>query len=153
MSDHAYLCELYGLDPSRSQELADIILEEDERELREAEEDLSLDAGRLVHLIWLTTDTPATVVRVVFNKVLEKPLDLQRFNRLRGTSPDDPGQWFVGKGYTVRSRKTGGHWFQVAFGRENLVRSEMARYLRDLACLDFDEAMLDDGCCQSFGGE
>lgn len=152
MSDHRYLCELYGLEPSRSHELVDVILEGDERELRDGEDRLSLEAGRLVHLILLTPDSPARVVGVEFNKVLDEPIDFSEFNELRGKSRDDPGQWFVDKGYTVRSRKTGGHWFQVAFGRGNLVRSEMAEYLRNHARLEFDEAMLDDGRRQAFGG-
>lgn len=152
MSDHRYLCELYGPEPSRSHELVDIILEDDERELRDGEDRLSLEAGRLVHLILLTPDSPARVVGVEFNKVLDEPIDFSEFNELRGKSRDDPGQWFAEKGYLVRSRKTGGHWFQVAFGRGNLVRSEMAEYLRNHARLEFDEAMLDDGRCQAFGG-
>lgn len=151
MSDNAYLCELYGLGPERSHELVDSVLEKDERELRDREDWVSLEAGRLVHLVRLTPDSPAKVLRVEFNKVLEERLELAAFNELQGKSPDGPGQWFVGKGYTVRSRKTGGYWFQVAFGRENLVRSEMAEYLNH-ARLEFDEAMLDDGCCQLFGG-
>ena len=152
MSDHRHLCELYGLEPSHSHELVDVILEEDEKELRDGEDRLSLEAGRLVHLILLTPDSPARVVGVEFNKVLDEPIDFSEFNELRGKSRDDPGQWFAEKGYLVRSRKTGGHWFQVVFGRGNLVRSEMAEYLRNHARLEFDEAMLDDGRCQAFGG-
>ena len=152
MSDLGDLCDLYGIEPHRSHELADSVLEEDEKGLRDEEDRLSLDAGRLVHLILLTPDSPARVLMVEFNKVLDDPFYFSGFNELRGKSRDDPGQWFVEKGYTVRSRKTGGHWFQVAFGRGNLVRSEMAEYLRNHARLDFDEATLDDGRCQAFGG-
>lgn len=152
MSDHRYLCELYGLESSRSHELADVILEEDEKKLREGEENLSLDAGRLVHLVLLTPDSPAKVVKVEFNKVLDKPLEFLRFNRLLGKSQVDPGQWFLEKGYTVRSRKINGHWFQVAFSRGNLVRSEMVEYLRKHTDLDFDESKVDDGRCQTFEG-
>lgn len=151
MSDHRYLCDLYGLEPSRSHELADVILEEDVKALRESEDWLSLDAGRLVHLVLLTPDSPAKVLKVEFNKVLDEPLELLRFNRLLGKAQDDPGRWFLDKGYTVRSRKINGHWFQVAFSRGILVRSEMAEYLRKHTCLEFDEAMLDDERCQAFG--
>lgn len=113
---------------------------------------LSLDFGRLVHLVLLTPDSPAKVYKVEFNKVLDEPLEFQRFNRLLGKAQDDPGQWFLEKGYTVRSRKINGHWFQVAFGRGNLVRSEMVEYLRKHTDLDFDDSKVDDGRCQTFEG-
>ena len=153
MSDHEYLCDRYGLEPSRSHELVDVILEEDEKELRDGQEKLSLHAGHLVHLVWLTTDCPATVVRVEFNKVLDEPLEFLCFNQLFGKAKDDPGQWFLAKGYTVRSKKINGYWLQVAFGRWNLVRSEMMEYLRENTNLAFDEMGIDDGCCQIIGGE
>lgn len=152
MSDHSYLCDLYGLELSHSDELVDVILEEDENELRDKEDMQSLDVGRLVHLVLLTTDSPAKVVQVEFNKVPDEPLDIRRFNQLLGRSQDDPGLWFLDKGYTVRSRKTNGYWFQVAFGKGNLVRSEMIEYLRKHTGLDFDESKVDDGNCQTFGG-
>ena len=151
MSDHTYLCELLGLGPERSHELADVLVEEEEKRSRDEEENLALDAGCLVQLVWLTGDTPAKVVRVEFNKILEKPLSFTGFNRLQGRSMDDPGQWFVDKGYTVRSLRTNGHWVQVVFGRGNLVRSEMLEYLRKHTGLPFDESEVDDGHCQAFG--
>lgn len=152
MSDHTYLCNLFGLGPERSHELADVLVEESEKWSRDEAENLALEAGRLVQLVWLTTDTPAKVVRVEFNKILEKPLSFAEFNRLEGRSKDDPGQWFVDKRYTVRSIKTKGHWVQVVFGRGNLVRSEMLEYLRKHTGLPFDESEADDGHCQAFGG-
>ena len=151
MSDHRYLCDLYDLEPSRSQDLVDVVLEKDEKALRDEHERLLLDVGRLVHLVWLTPDSPATVVRVEFNKVLGESLKFLGFNQLIGKSQDDPGQWFIDRGYTVRSKKINGYWLQVAFGMGNLVRSEMIEYLQQHTGLDFDKSKVDDGRCQTFG--
>lgn len=153
MSDKYYLCDLYGLQASQSHELVDVILEADEMAMRADQERLLLDVGRLVHLVWLTSDTPAKVVKVEFNKVLQEPLEFRGFNQLTGMAPDDPGQWFLARelGYQVRSRKVNGFWLQCVFGGGNLVRSEMIEYLQKHTDLDFDESTIDSEGCQTIG--
>lgn len=154
MSDHRYLCNLYGLQPSQSHELVDVILEEDEKKMLSEQETFLLDAGRLVHLVWLTSDSPAKVIKVEFNKVLEVPLEFWGFNHLTDMAPEEPGQWFLERkrGFKVRSKKVNGFWFQCVFGGGNLVRSEMIEYLRKYTNLDFDESKIDSEGCQTIGG-
>ena len=154
MSDHSYLCDLYGLDPSQSHELIDVILEEDEKAIRAEQENILLPAGSLVHLVWLTTEIPAKVLKVEFNKFLQAPLRFDGFNHLKGIDKEDPGSWFLqlGLGYKVRSKKVDGHWLQCVFGGSNLVRSEMIEYLKKCTNLNFDESKIDDSVCQVIGG-
>lgn len=153
MSVHSYLCELYGLQPSQSYELIDAILEEEEKEMLAYQERLYLDAGRLVHLVWLTSDTPAKVLKVEFNKVLQELQEFQGFNHLSDMAPEDPGQWFLkrNRGFKVRSKKINGFWIQCVFGGGNLVRSEMIEYLRNCTDLDFDVFKIDGEGCQTIG--
>lgn len=147
MSDHEYMCSLYGVEPDQEDELIDIVLEKETQLLREMEDEISLQAGRLVHFVRLTTDVPAQVVSVEFNKRLSERLDLRRFNTLASELPRDPGSWFVERGFTVRSKTIRGFWHQYAFaasGPQNLTRSEIISYLRDVALLEFDESKVND---------
>jgi hypothetical protein len=147
VGDHEYLCSLYGLEQGQGEELVDAILADDTKLMRARADELCLRAGRLIHWVQLTTDVPAKVVRVKFNSRLEEHLDLKPFNTLSSVSCDDPGSWFVEKGFTVRSRKVNGFWQQYVFassGPENLTRSEIISYLRDVALLDFDESQVND---------
>ncbi|CAM3935982.1 hypothetical protein [Pseudomonas wadenswilerensis] len=147
MGDHEYLCSLYGLEAGEDEDLIDIVLAGDTKELR-AQEDIScLAPGRLVHRIWLTKNVPACVVKVELNSRLSEELNLNGFNTLSSNSPQDPGSWFVEKGFTVRSKKINGFWQQYAFassGPQNLTRSEIISYLRDVALLEFDESQVND---------
>ena len=154
MSDHRYLSDLYGLQPSQSHELVDVIFEAEEKEMRDEQERLLLDVGCLVHLVWLTSDTPAKVIKVEFNKVLQATLEFRGFNQLTGMGPEDPGQWFLARelGFKVRSKKVNGFWLQCVFGGGNLVRSEMIDYLQKHTNLDFDESKIDSEGCQTIGG-
>ncbi len=153
MSDHSYLCDLYGLQPSQAHELVDVIVEGDVKEMLAEQERLFLDAGRIVHLVWLTSDTPANVIRIEFNKVLQELEEFQGFNHLAGTEPKDPGQWFLNRqrGFKIRSKKINGFWLQCVFGGGNLVRSEMIDYLRNCTDLDFDESRIDSEVSQVIG--
>lgn len=153
MSDHNYLCRLYGVDPAQSDELIEKILEEDEKYMRAEQEQIFLDVGRLVHLVWLTSETPAKVIKVEFNKVLEEPLEFTGFNHLTSMGRKDPGRWFLEKelGFKVRSKKVNGLWLQCVFGGGNLVRSEMIEYLRNCTELNFDECKIDPECYQTIG--
>ena len=153
MSDHSYLCDLYDLQPSESHELIDMILEDDEKRMLAEQEEIFLDAGRMVHLVWLTLDVPANVVKIEFNKVLQDLEEFRGFNHLTGMDPKDPGQWFLNqqRGFKVRSKKMNGFWLQCVFGGGNLVRSEMIDYLRNCTNLEFDEFKIDSEVCQTIG--
>lgn len=154
MSDHRYLLDLYGLQPTQAHELVDEILDEDEKEMLAEQQRLFLDAGSLVHLVWLTSDSPAKVIKVEFNKVLQEPLEFRGFNDLTGMAPHDPGRWFLERkrGFKLRSKKVNGFWLQCVFGGGNLVRSEMIEYLREHTNLDFEESKIDSEGCQTIGG-
>lgn len=153
MSNHSYISDLYGLPPSQPHELIDVILEGDEKDMLAEQDRLLLDAGRLVHLVWLTAESPATVIKVEFNKVLQEPLEFRGFNQLTGMALKDPGHWFLELkiGYKVRSKKVNGFWLQCVFGGGNLVRSEMIEYLQKHTNLDFDESTIDSEGCQTIG--
>lgn len=147
MGDTEYLCDLYGIDPSESHKLVDIILEGDEKDIKAEQDALSLEPGRMVHLIWLTSASPAQVVKVELNTRLKERLCFQGFNQLSDVDFNDPASWFLRKGFTVRSTKVNGRWLQCAFassGPTNLTRSEIIEYLRDVAKLAFDEYKVND---------
>lgn len=126
LSDYQDFCETYGgaasdpeffenwLDQYCSSELTD---ESDGKDV--------IPKNTLVHIIKLTSEWPAVPVGIIWNKVLEKPLSCNGANMLVGTSYNDPAKWFVCNGFTVRSRKINGFWYQVAY-KEKQVNSYLA---------------------------
>lgn len=149
MSDNEYLRELFDVNPLEEHDLVDIILSEDNRiEKPSVENDhLYLDAGRTVHLIWLTTFVPARFVKAKFNIQLETPLSFEGFNRLNDGTWQEPGSWFVDKEFTVRSAKVKGNWLQCVFrstGHQNLTRGEIIEYLRDVAKIAPEEVEINE---------
>ena len=121
--------------------------------MRAEQEQIFLDVGRLVHLVWLTSERPAKVIKVEVNKVLEEPLEFTGFTHLTSMGRKDPGRWLLEKelGFKVRSKKVNGLWLQCVFGGGNLVRSEMIEYLRNCTELNFDECKIDPECYQTIG--
>lgn len=147
MSDHEYLRDLFGSSPQEGHDLVDIILEQDEKELMTEQEDITLNAGKIVHLIWLTTSSPAKVMKVAFYITLQDTLHFKGFNHLTHETLDNPGSWFVNKGFTVRSKKANGNWLQCIFPGNsvvNLTRSEIIEYLQNVAKMDFKEFDIND---------
>lgn len=147
MSDHGYICDIFDLSPAHAHELVDIVLANDVEQERGKHDSLFLEVGRLVHLIWLSQDPPARVLKVKLNVRLTESLKFHGFNHLSIEAHTEPGSWFVNKGFTVRSKKTDGYWLQCAFasfGPENLTRSEIIEYLRDVAKLIFDDYKVND---------
>ena len=74
-----------------------------------------LPKGKLVHIIKLIASYPAKPVGIIWNKKLPDNLRCNGANHLISTDYDDPGSWFVKKGFTVRSSKNNGYWYQIAF--------------------------------------
>jgi hypothetical protein len=146
MSDFEDLCEMYNIGSNNSENLINIILKEDALNDKLKREEYALEIGRHVHIIWLTTNTPATVVKVELNTILEERVVFDYFNELCNPSFEHPGSWFVRKGFTVRSRKFDGYWLQYAFsnsGQENITRSEIMEYL-DIVNIPYNEMDIDD---------
>ncbi len=78
-----------------------------------------LPAGKLVHIIKLLASYPAKPMGIVWNKELTTSLTCAKANHLNSTDHDDPASWFIRKGFTVRSTKINGYWYQVVFKETN----------------------------------
>ena len=78
-----------------------------------------LPAGKIVHIIKLLASYPAKPMGIIWNKELIEPLICASANHLNSTDHDDPASWFVRKGFTVRSSKTNGYWYQIVFKKTN----------------------------------
>lgn len=78
-----------------------------------------LPAGKIVHIIKLLASYPAKPMGIIWNKELNEPLTCTSANNLTRTDHDDPASWFIRKGFTVRSSKINGYWYQVVFKATN----------------------------------
>lgn len=150
MGDFEYMRDIMQLAPGEEPDMVEIFLEREERAQRIEEEQIRLEAGRTVHLIWLTPETPAVFVRAMFNFRLPEEMFFDRYNHLRDAAADAPGSWFVANGLEVRSRRLNGHWLQCVFGSTKpaeLFRHEIVEYLREVAKVDIDESAIPEGYC------
>jgi hypothetical protein len=150
MGDYEYMKKLLRLEPGQEHEMVEVLLDAEDRAQRLQDEQVRLEAGRVIHMIWLTTDIPASFVKGVFNFPLPAEMHFDGYNYLRNASMDSPGSWFVEQGLEVRSKRIDGHWLQCVFGSSKpceLFKDEIVEYLRLVARVDVDESMIPDGCC------
>ena len=78
-----------------------------------------LPVGKIVHQIKLLATYPAKPMGIIWNTKLNEPLLCTNANYLNSTDHDEPASWFVRKGFTVRSKKINGYWYQIAFKATN----------------------------------
>lgn len=150
MGDYEYMKALLGLPPGQEHEMVETLFDEEDRRQKLENEEIRLEAGRVIHMIWLTTDLPASFVKGEFNFRLPCDLHFDGYNHLRSVSTDAPGSWFVEQGLEVRSKRVPGLWLQCVFGSSKpseLFKHEIVEYLRSVAKVDVDESMLPDGHC------
>jgi hypothetical protein len=112
MSDYQDFCEMYGGSTNDPNFMDNWFREYASIEC--VEKDI-LKMGKLVHLIKLKATKPAKPVGIIWNKILEKPLECDGANYLNSVEYNDPASWFVRKGFTVRSSKKNGYWYQVIY--------------------------------------
>ena len=137
MSNLDDLRQNFGVFDCEDHDVIDAVLDKISAQEREEEEQYLIKKSRQVHRVTLTKDIPATVLKVELNIPLDEDIYLTKFNKLDSSDNQYPGSWFVRQGFTVRSKKEGGHWVQYAFkstGANNLTRSEVMEYL-DIAGL------------------
>lgn len=105
-----------------------------------------LPKGKIVHIIKLLASYPAKPMGIIWNKQLTEPLTCVSANHLRSTDHDDPASWFVRKGFTVRSSKINGFWYQVIFKESNLETQlgERARKGYESICSTLNPAWIRD---------
>ena len=102
----------------------------------------NLPKGKLVHIIKLIASYPAKPVGIIWNKKLPDNLSCNGANHLTSTDYDDPASWFVRKGFTVRSSKNNGHWYQIAFKKNH-----------NETCLSQDEVKEYESICSSLNSD
>lgn len=121
MSDYQDFCESFGgcaSDPDFMDSWFNEYLSKDDSLNITTEED-SLPVGKVVHIIKLRASCPARPEGIIWNKKLKKALNCAGANYLSEAEFDDPASWFVRKGFTVRSSKINGYWYQVVFKEQN----------------------------------
>ena len=136
MGDYQDFCESYGgcaSDPNFMDEwIQKYLCDEDNNYDKKASTSDTLPKGKLVHIIKLTASYPAKPVGIIWNKKLPDNLSCNGANHLTSTDYDDPASWFVRKGFTVRSSKNNGYWYQIAFKKNHnetyLSRDELKEY-------------------------
>lgn len=146
MSDYQDFCESFGgcaSDPGFMDEWMQKYLSvEDCHSNQKISTEDTLPKGKLVHIIKLITSHPAKPVGIIWNKKLPDNLSCKGANCLRSTDYDDPASWFVRKGFTVRSSKNDGFWYQVAFKNNHsdtyLPQSELKEYESICSALNSD---------------
>ena len=88
--------------------------------------------GKLVHMVKLTGSSPAKPIKVIWDITLKKDISCNKANYLGGRDFEDPARWFVANGFTVRSMKENGHWFQLIFKVSNtetrLTKQQKSKY-------------------------
>jgi len=90
-----------------------------------------LPAGKCIHIVTLTTDSPAMPLSVEWLHYLEKPLYCYPYNHLTNPTWREPAQFFIERGMQVRSRKIDSQWKQIIFCNHqdyNLSDSDMNEY-------------------------
>ncbi|WP_208669496.1 hypothetical protein [Pseudomonas arsenicoxydans] len=121
MSDYQDFCESFGgcaSDPDFMDKWMEEYLVDEVKETKTTLGDI-LPNGKIVHIIKLSATYPARPMGVIWNKELSESLPCAGSNYLKNTEHDEPASWFVRKGFTVRSIKTKGFWYQVAFKDTN----------------------------------
>ena len=71
--------------------------------------------GTEVILIKLTGDNPAKLLEEHHNFILKKDFNCFKCNQLKFTGNHDPASKYIKKGYTVRSAKEDGYWYQICY--------------------------------------
>ena len=120
MSDYQDFCEMFGGEAS-DPDFFDNWLQEYASVDAPSSYDTKdiLPAGKLVHIVKLIATKPAKPVGIIWNKTLTKPLECNESNHLYSTDHEDPASWFLRNGFTVRSSKVRGHWYQVVFKKDD----------------------------------
>lgn len=121
MSDYQNFCESFGgcaSDPDFMDKWMEEYLVNEVKKAKTNVVDF-LSKGKIVHIIKLLASYPAKPMGIIWNKELAEPLPCAGSNYLKSTEHDDPASWFLRKGFTVRSIKTNGYWYQVAFKDTN----------------------------------
>jgi len=119
VSDYQDFCESFGgcaSDPDFMDKWMDEYLA-DEAPVKSKRSPINdtLPKGKLVHIIKLLATYPAKPMGIIWNKELPRALPCNGSNHLISTDHDDPASWFVRKGFTVRSSRANGYWYQIAF--------------------------------------
>lgn len=119
MSDYQEFCESYGgcaSDPNFMGDwLSKYVSGEVASPTKLNENPNILRKGKLIHIVKLFASYPAVPVGIIWNKELKEDLSCCHANYLTSEEHDDPASWFVRKGFTIRSKKEGDHWYQVIF--------------------------------------
>ena len=130
MGDYQDFCESFGgcasdpdfMDKWMDEYLVEIVKEKPtnlkNKGLSSTTNDI-LPKGKIIHIIKLLASYPAKPVGIIWNRQLSKPFSCVNGNHLISADNDDPASWFVRKGFTVRSNKTNGYWYQIAFKESN----------------------------------
>ncbi|WP_010448811.1 hypothetical protein [Vibrio rotiferianus] len=119
MSDYQELCERYGTtagDPDFMDWFLDHINSEEVAKTYPPNAIVNgLNKGRLVHMVKLTATRPARPIAAKFHLILPNDVSFTKSNVLTIDTLDEPAGWFVSKGFTVRSMKENGCWYQLAY--------------------------------------
>lgn len=124
MSDYQDLCEMYGTDAS-DPDFLDWLIDgagDSSREHKENQHfqcNTRLPSGRLVHMVKLVASNPAKPVAAKFNFKLPTEIGFSKANILSSPDLENPAGWFVERGFTVRSMKENGYWYQLAYKATN----------------------------------
>ena len=78
-----------------------------------------LHKGMIVHLVKLLAGSPSKPLHAIWNVQLKKDFSCSKGNYLKVQDRSEPGSWFIEKSFTVRSRKEGKYWYQIAFKETN----------------------------------
>ena len=132
MGDYQDFCEAYGgcaSDPDFMDNWLDKYARPDNYKVKRVakNKELTIDStstnnipkGKLVHMVKLTGSRPAKAIKVIWDIILKENINCSKANYLGGLDYDDPARWFVANGFTVRSMKERGHWFQLIFKASN----------------------------------
>lgn len=142
VSDYQDFCESFGgcaSDPDFIDNWMEKYLAIEVQEARNNIIDF-LPTGKIIHIIKLLATHPAQPKGVIWNKELCAALPCIGSNYLKSDKYDDPASWFVRKGFTVRSVKTDGYWYQVAYKDTNseTLLNENERKDYESLCLSLD---------------
>jgi len=142
MSDYQDFCESFGgcaSDPDFMDKWMNQYLVDEVKTNSTIQND-TLPAGKIVHIIKLQASRPAKPTGIVWNKKLVKSLTCAHANHLSSTDHDDPASWFVRKGFTVRSSKVNGYWYQIVYRDTNseALLDERARKDYESICLNLN---------------
>ena len=120
MSDYQDFCDSFGgsaNDPEFFDQWLDEYVNNSDQDAK-SHRDI-LPKGKLVHIVKLIATRPAQPVGIIWNKELNEPLECYSANHLLSQEYDDPASWFVRRGFTVRSSKFNGYWYQVIYKHDH----------------------------------